>query len=71
MQGAVTDETRGALRSATLSRRISLSQADWFLWGGLIQTKALELPQYLASRSVALYSPVHKEVGTNKILEHA
>ena len=71
MHGAVTDESRGALRNAALSRRDSLAPADCFSWSGLIQAQALALPQYLVSRSVALYTPVQNEVHTNKILEHA
>lgn len=68
MHGAVTDESRGTLRSAALSRRASLSPADCHFRSDLIQAQALVLPQYLASRSVALYSPVQNEVDTAEIL---
>jgi 5-formyltetrahydrofolate cyclo-ligase len=71
MDGAVVDESRGVLRSVALSRRNSLAPADCFSWSGLIQAQALELPQYLASRSVALYSPVQNEVDTGVIQRHA
>jgi 5-formyltetrahydrofolate cyclo-ligase len=71
MNGAVAEESRVALRSAALSRRDSLAPADSFLWSGLIQAQALDLQQYLASRSVALYSPVRNEVDTGAILAHA
>jgi len=71
MTGAVADESRVALRSAALSRRASMTPADSFLWSSLIQARALELPQYLASRSVALYSPVQNEVDTKAIQRQA
>jgi 5-formyltetrahydrofolate cyclo-ligase len=71
MNGAVADESRVALRSAALLRRDSLALADSLLWSSLIQAQALELPQYLASRSVALYSPVQNEVDTGTIQRHA
>ena len=71
MDGAVADESRVFLRKAALSRRDSLAPADCFSWSGLIQAQALELPQYLASRSVALYSPVPNEVDTGAIETHA
>jgi len=65
------EENRDVLRGAALSRRNSLSQANCHLWSDSIQAKALKLPQYLAARSVALYSPVHNEVDTEAILENA
>jgi 5-formyltetrahydrofolate cyclo-ligase len=71
MVGAVMEENRDVLRGAALSRRNSLSRANCHLWSDSIQAKALKLPQYLAARSVALYSPVHNEVDTEAILENA
>jgi 5-formyltetrahydrofolate cyclo-ligase len=71
MWGAATEEKRDALRAAALSRRNSLSKANFLLWSRLIQAKALELPRYLTSRTVALYSPVQNEVATDEILQQA
>jgi 5-formyltetrahydrofolate cyclo-ligase len=71
MVGAVMEENRDVLRGEALSRRSSLSQANCALWSRSIQSKALKLPQYLAARSVALYSPVQNEVDTEAILEDA
>jgi 5-formyltetrahydrofolate cyclo-ligase len=71
MHGAVTGESRGVLRSAALSRRNSLSPADCIFKSRLIQAQAIELPQYLAARAVALYSPIQNEVDTSEILGHA
>jgi 5-formyltetrahydrofolate cyclo-ligase len=65
------EENRDVLRGAALSRRNSLSRANCRLWSDSIQAKALKLPQYLAARSVALYSPVQNEVDTDTILEDA
>ena len=58
------------MRSAVLSRRDSLAPADSLRWSSLIQAQALELPQYLAARSVGLYSPVQNEVDTGVIQTH-
>ena len=64
-------EKKRALRNATLSQRNSISQSEWLLWSRLIQAQALRLPFYLASRSVALYSPVQNEVSTDALFAHA
>ena len=71
MDGAVKDENRAALRTGALRRRVALDRAVSCLWSELIQAQALTLPQYLAARSVALYSSIQNEVGTQKLLEHA
>jgi 5-formyltetrahydrofolate cyclo-ligase len=71
MFGAVMEENRDALRGAALSRRSSLSRANCALWSRSIQKRALKLPQYLAARSVALYSSAHNEVDTEAILQDA
>ena len=68
---APKEEKKRALRNATLPRRNSLSKSERFLWSRLIQAKALQLPPYLASSSVLLYSPVQNEVCTDDILEHS
>jgi 5-formyltetrahydrofolate cyclo-ligase len=65
------EEKKRALRNATLARRHSLSQSEWLWWSRLIQAQALQLPAYLASRTVALYSPVQNEVSTDALLAHA
>jgi len=71
MWGASIAERKKALRAAALSQRNSLSQAESRSRSRSIQAKALELSDYLASRSVALYSPVRNEVCTDAIREHA
>jgi 5-formyltetrahydrofolate cyclo-ligase len=63
------EENKDVLRGAAMSRRRSLSRSNCQLWSRSIQAKALKLPQYLAARSVALYSPVQNEVETEAILE--
>jgi 5-formyltetrahydrofolate cyclo-ligase len=65
------EEKKRVLRDATLSRRNSLSKSERLLWSRLIQARALQLPQYIASRSVVLYSAVRNEVATDDILEHS
>jgi 5-formyltetrahydrofolate cyclo-ligase len=65
------EENRDVLRKAAMSRRNSLSRANCRSWSSSIQARALELPQYLAARAVALYSPVQNEVATEAILEDA
>jgi 5-formyltetrahydrofolate cyclo-ligase len=64
-------EKKRALRNSTLSQRNSIPQSQWLLWSRLIQARALRLPFYLASRSVALYSPVQNEVNTEALFAHA
>jgi 5-formyltetrahydrofolate cyclo-ligase len=68
---ASKEENKRALRRATLSRRNSLSKPECLLWSRQIQAKALQLPLFLACRSVALYSSVQNEVSTEIILEHS
>jgi 5-formyltetrahydrofolate cyclo-ligase len=65
------EENRDVLRGEAFSRRSSLSEANCALWSRSIQSKVLKLPQYLAARSVALYSPAQNEVETDAILEDA
>jgi 5-formyltetrahydrofolate cyclo-ligase len=72
MQSAVMEgTTREGLRRGALSRRSALSPATCFSWGGSIQAKAIEFPQYQAARSVALYCAVGNEVETRAIRDHA
>ena len=65
------EESRDVLRGTALSRRNSLSRANCHLWSCSIQAKALKLSQYLAARSIALYSAAQNEVDTGTILEDA
>jgi 5-formyltetrahydrofolate cyclo-ligase len=65
------EENRDVLRRAAMARRRSLSRANCRSWSEAIQARALELPQYLDARTVALYSPVQNEVETGAILEDA
>jgi 5-formyltetrahydrofolate cyclo-ligase len=65
------EENRDVLRAAAISRRRSLSRPNCHLWSRSIQTKALKLPQYLAARAIALYSPAQNEVDTEAIREDA
>jgi 5-formyltetrahydrofolate cyclo-ligase len=71
MQGAVIQESRDSLRNAALSRRIQLAQADCLSWSRSIQVKAIVMPQFRTAQSVALYSPIQNEVGTETILGEA
>ena len=71
MQGAVLEESKGDLRRAMLSRRKSHAPAKCYLWSWRIQSQALRLPQYLAAKAVALYSPIENEVDTAAILADA
>ena len=65
------EETRNRLRDAMLKRRSVLSPASRLAWSRLIQTKTLELPQYLAARSIALYCAIQNEVETRAIMDDA
>jgi 5-formyltetrahydrofolate cyclo-ligase len=65
------EENRDVLRAAAIFRRRSLSRPNCQLWSRSIQTKALKLPQYLAARAIALYSPAQNEVDTEAIREDA
>jgi 5-formyltetrahydrofolate cyclo-ligase len=71
MQGAVLEESKSDLRRAMLSRRKSHAPANCYLWSRRIQSQALYLPQYLAAKAVALYSPIENEVETAAILADA
>lgn len=54
-----------------MSRRRSLSHTQRDLWSRLIQERVLDFPPYLKARTVALYSPIHNEVATEDIRDHA
>jgi 5-formyltetrahydrofolate cyclo-ligase len=65
------EETRNGLRSAALKRRAALDPAICRSWSRSIQAKILDLPQYLAARSVAAYRALGNEVDTSAIVDHA
>jgi 5-formyltetrahydrofolate cyclo-ligase len=65
------EETRNQLRSAILQRRSALPSSTCRLWSRSIQAKVLELPQYLAAQSVALYHAIRNEVDTEAIMNDA
>ena len=65
------EETRNQLRSAVLKRRSMLASSARRFWSGSIQAKVLELPQYLAAQSVAVYHAMGNEVETEAILSDA
>jgi 5-formyltetrahydrofolate cyclo-ligase len=71
MERAVMEETRNRLRSAALARRSSLPPETCLSSSRSIQAKAIELPFYLAARSVALYCAVGNEVDTRPLIDHA
>ena len=71
MRGVGMEETRNRLRDAMLKRRSALLPANRLAWSRLIQSKTLELPQYLAARSVAVYRAIQNEVETRAIMDHA
>jgi 5-formyltetrahydrofolate cyclo-ligase len=64
-------ERKSALRAAMLSQRARLSKVDSLSWSRLIQAQVLQFSPYLTCRSVALYSPMQNEVGTEEIRDHA
>lgn len=59
------------MRAESLLERESLSTVEICQRSRLIQQKVLEFPPYVAARTVVLYSPVGKEVGTEVIRDHA
>jgi 5-formyltetrahydrofolate cyclo-ligase len=71
MLSAAMEETRNALRSAALKRRAALDPETCRSWSSLIQAKILDLPQYRAARSVAIYRAMGNEVDTGTIIEHS
>ena len=71
MWGAVTANNKQSLRAAPLAEREGLSKTKAAAWSRRIQSKAIELPAYLACAIVGLYKPAGNEVATQNILEHA
>ena len=64
-------ERKRALRAAMLRQRAQLSSEDSVSWSRLVQARVLQFSPYLNCRSVALYSPIQKEVETGEIRDHA
>lgn len=62
---------KSLLRKTILACRMALSEADQEAFGNIIQEAFLEMPEYLAAGSVALYCPVHCEAPTGKALDQA
>jgi len=71
MWRVANEEKKLALRETVLSRRNALTKHECLLRSRAIQTRALQMPAYAASRSVALYSPAQNEVDTEEILKNA
>jgi 5-formyltetrahydrofolate cyclo-ligase len=71
MWGVLIRERKDALRAAILAQRNSLSAEDCVSRSRLIQAQVLRFPPYLRCRFVALYSPIHHEVETGEIRDHA
>jgi 5-formyltetrahydrofolate cyclo-ligase len=71
MQRAVLEETRNELRREVSKRRSTLTPMTCLSWSRAIQAKVVELPQYLAARSIALYCAMRNEVDTWVIMNHA
>ena len=67
MWRVANEEKKRALRAALLYRRNALTEPEWLARSRAIQSRALQMPAYAASRSVALYSPAQNEVGTDEI----
>jgi len=71
MWRVANEETKRVLRRSVLSRRYALTKHECLQWGETIQSRALQLPAYQKSRSIALYSAVQNEVGTDDIFKRA
>jgi 5-formyltetrahydrofolate cyclo-ligase len=71
MRRAANEEKKLVLREALLSRRNALTGHEWLARSRAVQARALRMPAYAASRSVALYSPAQNEVDTGDILLNA
>lgn len=71
MWRVANEEKKLALRETVASQRNVLTKHECLLRSRAIQTRALQLPAYAASRSVALYSPAQNEVDTEEILKDA
>jgi len=59
------------LRDRAVRKRESLSEAEVRLGNQRVQERVLQFSPYLVSPSVALYSPIGKEVATEQIRDHA
>jgi len=59
------------VRTALLKLRRHLSQERCFAASLAIQTRFLQAPEYLHSKTVALYSPIQNEVQTELVMHRA
>ena len=64
-------EEKHSVRAAVLAQRSLLSRSESRGRSRLIQAQVLRFLPYLHSRSVALYNPIHNEVETGAIRDHA
>ena len=64
-------DTKQSLRVRARLRREAFSSSELLHWNRAIADRVLCLPVYLRSKSVALYSPIGKEVDTRRICDHA
>ncbi len=65
------EEKKLVLREAVILRRNALTSQESLLLSRAIQARALQLPAYQRSSSVALYSAIQNEVSTEEIFENA
>lgn len=71
MNAVLASERRDRLCQAALAQRNALSGPDAQRWSAQIQDRALALTCYSTAQAVALYSPIHHEVDTDRLLDHA
>lgn len=60
-----------SLRELTLKCRSALSVVERRAAEAVIQSTFMALPEYVAAKSLALYSPVRGEVAMDRVLAHA
>jgi 5-formyltetrahydrofolate cyclo-ligase len=66
-----SEEKKRAFRQGLIAQRNALTADERLVRSRAIQARALTLPVYGFSRSIALYSPAGNEVDTGEILDHA
>ena len=71
MNAVLAPERRDRLRQAKLAQRSTLSAPEVQRWSAQIQARALALTCFSTVQAVALYSPIHNEVDTDSLLNHA
>ena len=65
------EEKKLVLRGAVIAKRNALTSQQRLRLSRAVQARALQLPAYQASRSVALYSATQNEVSTEEIFNDA